>query len=69
MLLYSHHDWRKGVLIEIDNAFKIKFRAKQVEKDVLTIALVHLTALVGQFIEHWEGLRSVRHAWDHLTHA
>ena len=47
MLLYSHHDWRKGVLIEIDDAFKIKFRAKKVEKDVLTIALVHLAALVG----------------------
>ena len=43
-------------MIEIDDAFKIEFRAEQIEENVLTVDLVHLTALVGQFVEHGEGL-------------
>lgn len=55
-------------MIEVDDAFKIEFRAEQVEKYVLTVALVHLATLIGQFVKHWEGLRCIGHARDHLTH-
>ncbi len=35
----------------------------------MAVALVQFRALVGELVEHWERLRGVRHAWDHLTHA
>ena len=68
MFLNGDHDRREDVLVEEDYSFDVQFRAEQVKEDVLAVALVQLGALIGQFIEHGEGLRRVRHTGDHLTH-
>ena len=59
MLLYRHHNRWEAVLIEIDDALEVELWAKQVEEHVLAVTLVHLTALIRQFVEHWERLGCV----------
>ena len=43
-------------MIEKDDTFEVQFGTKQIEEYILTVALVHLAALVGQLVEHGEGL-------------
>ena len=56
MLLDRHHDGREASLIEENDTFEVQFGTKQIEEYILTVALVHLAALVGQLVEHGEGL-------------
>ena len=56
VLLDRHHDGREACLIEENDAFEVQFGTKQIEEYILTVALVHLAALVGQLVEHGEGL-------------
>lgn len=69
VFLYCNYNWLEDGLEEKDDTFVVELRAEQVEKDVLAVALVELTALIGQLVEHWKGLRCVRRAGDHLSHA
>ena len=42
MLLYRQKDRWEDVLIEVDDALVVQLWAQQVEKDILTVALVEL---------------------------
>ena len=53
------------MLVEVHNPFEIQLCTEDVEEDVLAIAFVKLTHLVGELIEHWKALRSIALAGNH----
>ena len=59
---------RHGVCVEVDDSIEVQFSAQDIEKDVLTVALVEFAHFVHQFRVHGKGLTRVGRTVNHGPH-
>ena len=59
VLLYCDYNRLEHRLEEKDDSLVVELRAEIVKEDVLAVALVQLTALIGQLVEHGKRLGCV----------
>jgi hypothetical protein len=55
-------------LEKVDNTFEVQLWAQNVEKDILTVALVEFGYNICHLILHGKGTGCIGETWDHLAY-